>query len=553
MTTANVPPRDDRSVTFYPDLDEALLKRFVAALETGDTDGLAPRRAEAAEAARGLFRWVRVPGDDNGGVELDAGLWKHPAGEPRPLIVMPSPWGDIGWLMYAIQATGFAQEGYNVLAYTARGFALSGGKVEVAGCEDIADGRRALSYLIDQSGGEFTKAGFLGVSYGSGISQLVAAHDERVSAVVAMSTWGDLREAFYENSTRHIAAVNALRNAPKTARFSERTEKAFADVLADENTNETLEWARERSPLTYVERLNNRCDPVPVYFAHTWHETLFPPNQTLKMFNALREPKRMALSIGDHGSPEISGLLGLPNRIWAEAHRWFAHHLKEDDNGIDTKGQVTGQLMWNNYLDDADTWDAFTGRCEPLYLTGAAEGTDDGTLTDKPVTGWNLTFQAGADTPATVADGIMKTGGTEVTGFPKEYPTGEISRADAGVWTSAPMTAAATLRGIPRLQLTYTASFAKATIVAYLFDVDDTGTANIITHAPYTNLDAEPGQPVNAEIPLQATGYTVRAGHRMMLVLDTKDPFYGDANKPGGTITVTSPDDTPAHLAIPLA
>ncbi|MFE1774730.1 CocE/NonD family hydrolase C-terminal non-catalytic domain-containing protein [Streptomyces sp. NPDC059008] len=54
-------------------------------------------------------------------------------------------------------------------------------------------------------------------------------------------------------------------------------------------------------------------------------------------------------------------------------------------------------------------------------------------------------------------------------------------------------------------------------------------------------------------MPLQATGYTVRAGHRLMLVLDTKDPFYGDANEPGGTITVTSPDGTAAHLKIPLA
>ncbi|MFF4951071.1 CocE/NonD family hydrolase [Streptomyces chattanoogensis] len=152
------------------------------------------------------------------------------------------------------------------------------------------------------------------------MSQLVAAHDERVSAVVAMSTWGDLREALYENSTRHIAAMNALPNAPKTTRFSERTEKAVADLLAGENTAETLEWARRRSPLTCVERLNDRSVPAPVYFAHTWHETLFPPNQTLEMFNALSGPKRMALSIGDHGSPEISGLLGLPNRIWVAPH-----------------------------------------------------------------------------------------------------------------------------------------------------------------------------------------------------------------------------------------
>ncbi|MYT33464.1 MULTISPECIES: CocE/NonD family hydrolase [unclassified Streptomyces] len=444
-----------------------------------------------------------------------------------------------------------ALEGYNVLAYTARGFGRSEGEVEVAGPEDIKDGSRALDYLIEQSGGAFAKAGFLGDSYGSGISQLVAADDPRVSAVVAMSTWGDLGEAFYENSTRHTAAVQGLFNAAKNARLSERTQEIFDDVLAGRNIPKTLAWARERSPYTYVDRLNTRA--VPVYFAHAWHETLFPTNQTLKVFNALTGPKRLILSIGDHSGPETPGTIGLPNRIWEGAHRWLAQHLKEERNDFDTEGQVSGHLMWKGPRDDAETWDAFVGRPEPLYLTGAAEGTDDGTLADKPEANWSLTFRTGVDTPATVADKIINTGYEEMNGRPKVYRTGDINRADAGVWVSAPMTAGATLRGVPRLRLTYTASAAQATFVAYLFDVDDAGQANIITHAPFTDPDALIGQSVTVDIPLQATGYTVPAGHRLMLVLDTTDPFYSNANEPGTTISVSSPADDPSHLEIPLA
>lgn len=327
VTSANVPSeegRQDRLVSLYPELDEALLTRFVEALELGDTRGLAPLRAAEVTAARHqlAFSRVKMPGAD-GEPQLDGALWKHPTGPPRPLIVMPSPWTNVGWWIYAVQATLFALEGYNVLAYTTRGFGQSEGEVEVAGPEDIADGSRALGYLIEQSGGAFTKAGFLGDSYGSGVSQLVAAHDERVSAVVAMSTWGDLGEAFYENSTRHTAAVQGLFNAAKNARLSERTQEIFDDVLAGRNIPETLEWARERSPYTCVDRLNSRS--IPVYFAHAWHETLFPNNQTLKMFNALSGPKRIILSIGDHSGPETPGTIGLPNRIWEDAHRWFAH------------------------------------------------------------------------------------------------------------------------------------------------------------------------------------------------------------------------------------
>ncbi|MFC4517893.1 CocE/NonD family hydrolase C-terminal non-catalytic domain-containing protein [Streptomyces ehimensis] len=465
MDSADVPPDEGREnralpVNLHPELDEALLTRFVGALESGNTIGLAPLRAEEATEARRLVRFSRVTVPRAGGAGLDGALWKHPPGESRPLIVMPSPWTDFGWWIYAVQATLFALEGYNVLAYTARGFGQSEGEVEVAGPEDIAD------------------------------------------------------------------------------------------VLAGRNIPKTLEWARKRSPYTYVDCLNSRA--VSVYFAHAWHETLFPTNQTLKVFNALTGPKRLILSIGDHSGPESPGTIGLPNRIWEGAHRWLAQHLKEERNDFDTEGQVSGHLMWKGPRDDAETWDAFTGRPEPLYLTGAAEGTGDGALTDKPETGWTLTFRTGMDTPATVADRIINTGYQEMNGRPKEYRTGDINRADAGVWVSAPMTTGATLRGIPRLRLTYTASSPQMTFVAHLFDVDDTGKAHIITHAPFTDADAAIGRPVTADILLQATGYSVPAGHRLMLVLDSKDPFYSDANKLGTTITVSSAADDPSYLEIPL-
>ncbi|MFI0742248.1 CocE/NonD family hydrolase [Streptomyces sp. NPDC021100] len=555
MNAANAPSDEGREnpaqpVSLYPELDEALLTRFVDALESGDTIGPAPLRAEEVTAARRLVRFSRVTVPGAGGAGLDGALWKHPPGESRPLIVMPSPWTDVGWWVYAVQATLFALEGYNILAYTARGFGRSEGEVEVAGPEDVSDGSLALGYLIEQSGGTFTKAGFLGDSYGSGISQLVAAHDERVSAVVAMSTWGDLGEAFYENSTRHTAAVQGLFDAAKNARLSERTQEIFADVLAGRNVSKTLEWAHERSPYTYVDLLNSRA--IPVYFAHAWHETLFPTNQTLKVFNALTGPKHITLSIGDHSGPETAGTIGLPNRIWEGAHRWLAHHLKGEPDASDTEGQVSGHLMWKGPLDDAETWDAFTGRPEPLYLTGAVQDTGDGALTDKPGTGWSLTFRTGTDTPAIVADKIIQTGVEEMKGRPKEYPTGDIDRADAGVWVSTPTPGAATLRGIPRLRLTYTASSPQMTFVAHLFDVDDTGKAHIITHAPFTDADAAIGRPATVDILLQATGYTVPAGHRLMLVLDARDPFYSDANKLGATITVSSPADDPSCLEIPL-
>lgn len=539
MTYAN-----PAALSLYPELDATALAAFVTALESGDVTGLSPARAADATEVRALVVFSRGKVTGAGGALLDAALWRHTGPQPRPVIVMPSPWTDVGWLAYAVQAGLFAVRGYDVLAYTARGFGASEGQVEVAGPLDVADGSRALDHLIERTAGPVTKIGFLGDSYGSGIGQLVAAHDSRVDAVVAMSTWGDLGEAFLENSTRHVAAVQALLGAAARARLSPQTEGVFENVLANRDIEGTLRWAEPRSPFTHVKELNRRR--VPVLFAQAWHETLFPGNQTVRMFNELTGPKRLDLSIGDHSGPEMPGMLGLPNRIWTDAHRWFDHHLRGIDNGIAAEGQVVAEVMWGKALESSPTWHAMTGRVRRVHLTG------DGELAEKPEAGWAATVVCGMDTPATVADEIVRSGYAEIAGLPKAYPTGDIDRSVAAVWAGAPEEAGLRLRGTPRLRVTYRAANPGSGFVAYLLDTAPDGTAHIITHAPFSDLDSAPDSLISADIDLQATAYDVPRGHRVLLVIDARDPFYADSNLPRATLSITSPERTPSYLDLPL-
>ncbi|OKK16878.1 hypothetical protein AMK16_24640 [Streptomyces sp. CB00455] len=530
--------------SLYPELDATALGAYVAALESGDVTGLAPARA--AEVARvrsvAVFSRARVTGA--GGDLLDAAMWRHTGDRARPVIVMPSPWTNLGWLAYAVQAGLFAARGYDVLAYTTRGFAGSEGQVEVAGPLDVADGSRALDHIVERTAGPVTKIGFLGDSYGSGIGQLVAAHDTRVDAVVALSSWGDLGEAFYENSTRHVEAVRALLAAASKARLSPQTQSVFDDVLAGRDIQGTLRWADARSPFTHVKELNRR--QVPVLYAHAWHETLFPVNQTLKMFNELTGPKRLVLSIGDHSGPEASGMLGLPNRIWTDAHRWFDHHLKGLENGIDAEDQVIGEVMWSKTLEPRPNWLSLTEHVHRLHLAGSGE------LAEEPEAGWTASVLCGVDTPATVADTVVTSGYAEIAGRPKVYRMGDIDRSVAAVWAAAPAGESVRLRGTPKLRVTYRAANSKSTFVAYLLDVAPDDTAHLVTHAPYTDLDSAPDSLVSADVELQATAYDVPRGHRLVLVIDARDPFYGDANLPRATLAFTSPDATPSYLDLPL-
>ncbi|MFJ7168460.1 CocE/NonD family hydrolase [Streptomyces globosus] len=530
--------------SLHPDLDATALSAFTAALESGDTDGLPPARAAQAADCRAAASFGRVKVAGAEGHLLDGALWRHPGSAPRPVVVMPSPWSDLGWLAYAVQASVFAARGYNVLAYSARGFGDSEGEADVAGPLDTADGSRALDHLVERTAGPVSRIGFLGEGYGAAIALLTAAHDSRVDAVAALSGWCDLGEVLVENRTRHTAAVEALLRSAGRARLSPRAQSVFEDVAAGRDIGAVLRWAAQRSPSVHAKELARRR--VPVYFSHAWHETLFPVNQTLRLFEELAGPKRIDLSVGDHAGPEAAGLAGLPNRIWATAHRWFDHHLQGAANGIGEEGEVLGEVMWSRTLEPRPTWPSVTDHVRRLYLA------DGGELADAPEAGWSAGAVCGVDTPAVVADAVARSADAELAGLPRTYPTGEIDRAVAAVWVADPEPETARLRGTPRLRVTYRTANPRSGFVAYLLDVAPDGTGRLVTHAPYADLDSAPGSLVAADVELQATAYDVPRGNRLMLVAAARDPFYGDVNPPRATLAFTSPEATPSYLELPL-
>lgn len=187
-----------------------------------------------------------------------------------------------------------------------------------------------------------------------------------------------------------------------------------------------------------------------------------------------------------------------------------------------------------------------TERLERLHLA------DDGELGEEPQAGWTSIVLCGMDTPATVADQVVRSGYAEIAGRPKIYRTQDIDRTVAAVWTAEPAAEITRLRGIPRLRVTYRAANPGSTFVAYLLDTAPDGAAHIITHAPYTDLDSPPDSLISADIDLQATAYDVPRGNRLMLVIDARDPFYGDANLPRASLAFTSPEATPSYLDLPL-
>ncbi|HEU5028920.1 MAG TPA: CocE/NonD family hydrolase [Spirillospora sp.] len=515
---------------------------------TGVLGGALAVAAPAASANAGMVRRAAAPYDyreitipSTGGVRLDGNVFVPRTPGPHPAVVFISSW-SLEDHEYIAQAAKFAEKGYIVLSYTARGFYNSGGGIDVAGPDDWADGSKAIDWLVAHTDVDRARIGMAGVSYGSGISQMVAAHDTRVAAVVAMDTWGDLVQSLYANETRHMAAYALLNVAGRlTGRFSPRTAQIMDDFGANRNVPDLVKWGAVRSPGTYRARLNAR--KVPVFISNAYGETLFPPNQLLAHFAGLTGPKRLDLSIGDHATANATGILGVPSRTWDDAHRWFDRYLTGADNGIDREPAISSETAWTRTIERYRTVASMTKRTERLTLGAAGAPGSLGAA----AAGWTKPLPAGTDSGADAGIPIVSDG-LQTFGIPNQVATARISRQAAGVWTTPVLTATRRVRGIPELTLSVTPSAKTATLVSYLYDVDAAGTGRLISQDAYTLLKAAPGKTVKVPVRLQAAAYDVPAGHRLMLVVDTKDPLYGDADVPGSTVTVRSP----SRLDLPL-
>src|SRR5439155_6635820 len=132
------------------------------------------------------------------------------------------------------------------------------------------------------------------------------------------------------------------------------------------------------------------------------------------------------------------------------------------------------------------------------------------------------------DTPADGGVALLSNGFDGLTGIAPTVELASVSRRDAGVWVSQPFATGAAVRGIPRLHLVVTPTRPAGTVIAYLYDLDRLGVGRLITHASVTWLAGGATMPV--DVALAASGYGVAAGHRLALVVDTRDPLYLDAN-----------------------
>ncbi|WP_093772426.1 CocE/NonD family hydrolase [Streptomyces sp. yr375] len=491
--------------------------------------------APAAQAATSDVRFVDIAGA--GGTVLKANV-VTPAradGSRRlPLIVLPTAWG-FPQVQYLAEARRLADTGYVVLSYNVRGFWQSGGEIEVAGPSDVADAAKVVDWALAHTPSDPKNIGMAGVSYGAGISLLAAAHDKRVKAVASLSGWADLIASIYSGRTQHSQAaafLNAVGAA--TGRMSAESRQLFADFSASDLSREQamLAWGRKRSVATYLDQLNKNGPAV--MLAGAWGDTIFPPNQTIDFYGKLTGPKRLEFRPGDHATPEISGLFGLPNDVWTDTERWFDHYLKGADNGVDREQPVRLKSRSTDGYEGYPDWKSVTATRRKIALAGT--------------TTLHTNVDSGADAGTVFLSSVLD----QLVKLPPVAVVPLLPRAWAAVWQSEKYATPQQVRGTAQLHTTVTPTEESGTLVAYLYDVGPLGLGKLVSNAPYTFHGRTPGTPFRLDLDLFATAYDVPAGHRLALVVDTVDPLYIEHNPSGARLTFSSPVDDPSYVSIPL-
>lgn len=526
---------------------------LVAALALGGAAVARPAPAAAAAPdpavpalAGGSFRLADVPAKD--GVVLKADVFTPAPGtsgaDPQgryPLVVQPASWGQND-LEYVAQGHAFAAAGYVAVTYTVRGFWGSGGEVDVAGPEDVADISTVIDWALARTPADPRRIGMVGLSLGGGLTLLGAAFDPRIKAVASLSGWADLTDSLYSGQTRHVqaAAVLAGIQAP-TGRRSPEVARVLDDLFADRDLPEVVRWADTRSPARYLDRIN--ANGTAVLLANAWGDSFFNPGQITAFYQRLTVPKRLELRPGDHASQEFTGLLGLSNAAWSSARSWLDQYLKGAPG--DQRQPVDLEVRPAGVHESHPDWRSVSSRTDHLALGAETLGGPAGD-------DWRTTVLG--DTASGASGGVALLSGLadQTLHLPPTAVVPLLDRSAVVVRQSAPYPRGLPVRGAARVHTTVTASAPQGTVVAYLYDVNALGVGRLVSHAPQSWSGRPPGQPFPLDVTLFDTAYDLPAGHRLALVLGTRDALYGGRTPSGTTVTFGSSPADPSELALPV-
>jgi ABC-2 type transport system ATP-binding protein len=317
-------------------------------------------------------------------------------GERAPTIMVGHGWGGSG-------ATSppaiYADDGYNVLTWDARGFGGSGGTVMIDHPEfEGRDAQALIDFIATQPEAQLDapgdpRVGMDGLSYGGGIQFITAARDDRVDVIAPTIAWNSLNRALYRSQvvkagwdlvlvglgipTSLLPGVLSPAGI-QTGHQSEFFYDAVVDGLSTGQLSPEFQaWLAEHGPRGMLDGIE-----APTLIVQGTVDTLFTLDEANNNFIALNRrgvPVKMIWYCGGHGFCRTGGSGGA---VTEDAHtmerklQWFARYLKGDDS-IDT-----GPAF--EWIDEDGRY--HTSGNYPLRQVGTVSGSGSGTIALTPGT-----------------------------------------------------------------------------------------------------------------------------------------------------------------------
>ncbi len=258
------------------------------------------------------------------GFLIDTSLFL-PEKTPAPAILLAHGFGSSKNAV-AESAQFYRDNGFVVLTWTARGFGKSTGQISMNSLQgEIADIQKLISYLatrqeVARENGSDPKVGIVGASYGGAAALLTAAVDKRIDAAIADITWNNLNQALFPQSSADLTepgpfkkvwtgtflSLATLQN-PSLGECGTLVQQWCAayknSVLNGRPSAKEIALLDSVSPSSVLTQIT-----APTLLSHGQSDSLFPLNESLKTFTALRKAKSdLPLSLIWHGGGHDGG------------------------------------------------------------------------------------------------------------------------------------------------------------------------------------------------------------------------------------------------------
>jgi ABC-2 type transport system ATP-binding protein len=515
-----------------------------------------------------------APGRD---LRLDATLYTPDgvdAAHPAPAVIVAHGFGGTKDSV-AEDARDLARRGYVVLAYTARGFGGSGGRISLDSPDfEVADGRQLVSWLaarpeVAKDAPGDPKVGVTGASYGGALSLMLAAYDSRVDAIAPMITWNDLSRAFFPDAARPADAPGSTSGVFKRlwaglffasgsagagaqsdpaadpgagggvgqcGRFTPALCAAYARAAQTGRPTEALlALLRRSSPAPVLDRIH-----APTMLIQGETDTLFPLSEAdanARGIAANGTPVKVYWYAGGH---DAGSDLAQTGRLRSLVAGWFGHYLRG--------GPDPGTSFEYTRISPPRASDSSAPRTRTVVAPGypADPARQRITLAGRTQT----VFNPPGGNPAAISalPGLGDLPGLELSGLGNDIP------GQSAAFSSAPLDRSVEVVGAPSVQVSVRSSGTSAVLYAKLYDVDTAGRAELPQRlvAPLRVTGLEPNAATTVTVALPAIVHRFDLGHRIRLVLSTTDQaFAGPTDATAYTIALVGAG-TDTGVTVPL-